>query len=381
MRQFRMIQVVPPNCAYDTRLHRIELRGRHQENWVTFHATFIQMWENRGHIIVTEAQDERHDHQDYTTWYRSVTRRFIGHDGALRDYSCNLVHRLRRVFIEDGYEQGLTALDEGIKILDEDERQRSTMWNDGIDVEHDINEENEEDDEEVDQGESNREVRRRRTRTETMGENTRRPRPPRPSRQADIAAESSRRFPPAHSSRLKASRTETVGESSQRSSPPRHSSHGYIPTSSPMQPEPQMFVPKPPIMNLPLYHFDPYAPGPSYSYVDYGMPRHQMYPSLPQYMPSPYTPPCYNYNMSYSRDDSFMNLLSMPPPHVPFVQPHTGSQYFGMVQPPIFGSINIEVSRVKHQMKNINRLDDIQCKISNLNNLNRMYKHNVQLDI
>ncbi|KAK9119223.1 hypothetical protein Scep_017316 [Stephania cephalantha] len=107
-----------------------------------------------------------------------------------------------------------------------------------------------------------------------------------------------------------------------------------------MQPEPQMFVPRPPIMNLPPYHFDPYAPGAVVSYVDHGMPRHQMYPSLPQYMPSPYTPPCYNYNMSYSGDGSFMNLLTMSPPHVPFAQPHTGSHYFGMVQPPIFGSIS-----------------------------------------
>ncbi|KAK9115268.1 hypothetical protein Syun_022065 [Stephania yunnanensis] len=90
-----------------------------------------------------------------------------------------------------------------------------------------------------------------------------------------------------------------------------------------MQPEPQMFVPRPPIVNLPPYHFDPYAPGPSSSYVDHGMPRHQMYPSLPQYMPSPYTPPCYNYNMPYSGDDSFMNLLTMLQPHVPFPQPHT----------------------------------------------------------
>ncbi|KAK9101347.1 hypothetical protein Scep_024777 [Stephania cephalantha] len=47
-----------------------------------------------------------------------------------------------------------------------------------------------------------------------------------------------------------------------------------------MQPEPQMFVPRPPIMNLPPYHFDPCAPGSSSSYVDHGMPRHQMYPSL-----------------------------------------------------------------------------------------------------
>ncbi|KAK9104770.1 hypothetical protein Scep_021614 [Stephania cephalantha] len=65
-----------------------------------------------------------------------------------------------------------------------------------------------------------------------------------------------------------------------------------------------------------------------------------MYPSLPQYMPSPYTPTPYNYNMPYSGDPAFMNLLTMPQPHVPFPQPHTGSQYFGMVPPPIFWSIS-----------------------------------------
>ncbi|KAK9148595.1 hypothetical protein Scep_007352 [Stephania cephalantha] len=339
MRQFEMVQVVPPNCAYDTQLHRIELRGRHQENWVTFHARYIQMWENCGDNIATTTHNEGHDHQDYMTWYHSITRRFIGHDGALRDYSCNLVHNLRRVFIEDEYEQGLVALDEMIKILDEDEMQRSTLWHDGIDVEHDINEDNEQEDEEDDQGETNREVRRRRTRPETVRERTKRPPPPRPFTQTEIAAESSIRSPPAHSSRPRASRTEIVADSSQRSSLPSHSSHGCIPALSTMQPEPHMFVPRPQIVNLPPYHFDPYAPGPSSSYVDHGMLRHQMYLSLPHYMPSPYTPPCYNYNMSYSGDDSFMNLLTMPQPHVHFPQPHTGSQYFGMVQPPIFGSI------------------------------------------
>ncbi|KAK9112552.1 hypothetical protein Scep_020071 [Stephania cephalantha] len=205
MRQFGMVQEVPPNCAYDAQLHRLELRGHHHENWVTFHASYIQMWENRGDTIATAALNEGHDHQEYMTWYRSVTRRFIGHDGALRDYSRNLVHRLRRVFIEDEYEQGLAALDEGIKILDEDERQRSTLSHDGIDVQQDINDDHEQEDEEDDQGEANIEVRRRRTRPAEVRERTRRPRPPRPSTQSEIAAESSRRSPPARSSRSRAS--------------------------------------------------------------------------------------------------------------------------------------------------------------------------------
>ncbi|KAK9160709.1 hypothetical protein Syun_007050 [Stephania yunnanensis] len=177
MRQFGMVQVVPTNCAYDAQLHRIELRGHHHENWVTFHASYINMWENRGDTIATAAVNEGHDHQDYMTWYRSVTRRFIGHDGALRDYSRNLVHRLRRVFIEDGYEQGLAALDEGIKILDEDERQRSNLSHDRTDVQQDVDEDIEQEDEEEDQGEPNIEVRRRRTRPRGVRERTGRPRP------------------------------------------------------------------------------------------------------------------------------------------------------------------------------------------------------------
>ncbi|KAK9104078.1 hypothetical protein Scep_020922 [Stephania cephalantha] len=323
------------------------------------------MWENRGDTIAIATLNEGHDHQEYMTWYRSVTRRFIGHDGALRDYSRNLVHRLRRVFIEDGYEQGLVALDEGIKILDEDERQRSTLSHDGIDVEQGINEDNEQEDEEDDQGEPNIEVRRRRTRPETVRERTRRPRSPRPSTQTEIAAESSRRSPPARSSRSRVSRTETVGESTQRSSPPTHSSHGYIHASSTPQPEPQMFVARPPSVSLSPYHFDPYAPGPSSSYVDHGMPHHQMFPSLPQYMPSSYTHTPYNYNMPYSGDPSFMNLLTMPQPHVPFPQPHSGSHYFGMVPPPIFGSISSrgESSEAPEETHQSTRRDSMQDQL------------------
>ncbi|KAK9166936.1 hypothetical protein Scep_002127 [Stephania cephalantha] len=126
-----------------------------------------------------------------------------------------------------------------------------------------------------------------------------------------------------------------------------------------------MFVPRPPSVNLPPYYFDPYAPGPSSSYVDPGMPHPQMYPSLPQYMPSPYTPTPYNYNMAYSGDPSFMNLLTMSQPHVPFPQPHAGSQYFGMVSPPIFGSISSrgESSQEPEETQQSTRRDSSQDQL------------------
>ncbi|KAK9111487.1 hypothetical protein Scep_019006 [Stephania cephalantha] len=43
-------------------------------------------------------------------------------------------------------------------------------------------------------------------------------------------------------------------------------------------------------------------------------------------------------------------------------------------------SLDVNLSRVKHQRKSMNLLDVIQCKTSYLNNLNRMYKHIDQLD-
>ncbi|KAK9125869.1 hypothetical protein Scep_014715 [Stephania cephalantha] len=49
------------------------------------------------------------------TWYHSVTRRFVGHDGALRDYSRNLVHRLRRVLSRMGTSKVLLRLMKGFK--------------------------------------------------------------------------------------------------------------------------------------------------------------------------------------------------------------------------------------------------------------------------
>ncbi|KAK9143005.1 hypothetical protein Syun_012405 [Stephania yunnanensis] len=102
-----------------------------------------------------------------------------------------------------------------------------------------------------------------------------------------------------------------------------------------------MFVPGPPSVNLPPYHFDPYAPGPSFFKRGSTWNASSSNVSItPPYMPSPYTPTPYNYNMAYSGDPSFMNLLTMSQPHVPFPQPHAGSQYFGMVPPPIFGSIS-----------------------------------------
>ncbi|KAK9130828.1 hypothetical protein Sjap_011315 [Stephania japonica] len=83
-------------------------------------------------------------------------------------------------------------------------------------------------------------------------------------------------------------------------------------------------------------------------------------------MPSPFTPPYYNFNIPYSGDGSFMHLLGIPP-HVPFMQPHTGSQYVRMVQPLSLIALVVEVNRVNMRKKISQRIE--------LNRLSWTYKH------
>ncbi|KAK9138239.1 hypothetical protein Sjap_008833 [Stephania japonica] len=232
----------------------------------------------------------------------------------------------------------MAALHEGIRILDEDEQQRTTLWNDEnvveLDIDDEASQEEEEEQQKEDQSLADRGRKRKTTTTQTLGESGRRSSPPPPTRPTPRTSE-------------------TVGESSKRSPPPpltRPSSYGYSPLPPLTQPDAHMFLPRTPSMSIHPYHFDPYAPGPSSSYMDHRMPTHSMHGSLPQYMPSPFTPPYYNYNIPYSGDGSFRPLLGMPP-HVPFTLPHTGSQYVGMVQPPIFDSTGSRGQSSQHEEK------------------------------
>ncbi|KAK9137885.1 hypothetical protein Sjap_008479 [Stephania japonica] len=162
------------------------------------------------------------------------------------------------------------------------------MWNDENVVEPKIDDEasqeEEKEQQEEDQSLADRGRRRKTITTQTLGESSRRSSPPPPTCPTP-------RTP------------ETVGESSRRSPPPpltRPSSYGHSPLLPTTQPDTHMFLPRTPSMSVHPYHFDPYAPGPSSSYMDHRMPTHSMHGSLPSYMPSPFTLPYYNYNIPYS---------------------------------------------------------------------------------
>ena len=47
LRQFGLHQEIPPACAYEVQLHRVDARGRHQRDWATYHAPYIALWDTR----------------------------------------------------------------------------------------------------------------------------------------------------------------------------------------------------------------------------------------------------------------------------------------------------------------------------------------------
>ncbi|RVW77286.1 Serine/threonine-protein phosphatase 7 long form-like [Vitis vinifera] len=79
LRQFRMQQGIPLPCLIDMELHLVDRRGRHQYDWVTFHAQYISLWATRSERIATAplAITTMSFYDPYMQWYRRITRRLI----------------------------------------------------------------------------------------------------------------------------------------------------------------------------------------------------------------------------------------------------------------------------------------------------------------
>ena len=79
LRQFHMQQGIPPPCLIDMELHLVDRRGRHQYDWVTFHAQYISLWATRSERIATAplAITTMSFYDPYMQWYRRITRRLI----------------------------------------------------------------------------------------------------------------------------------------------------------------------------------------------------------------------------------------------------------------------------------------------------------------
>ena len=70
-----MQQGIPPPCLIDMELHLVDRRGRHQYDWVTFHAQYISLWATRSERIATAplAITTMSFYDPYMQWYRRIT--------------------------------------------------------------------------------------------------------------------------------------------------------------------------------------------------------------------------------------------------------------------------------------------------------------------
>ena len=56
LRQFGLVQHIPEQCDIELGLHRYDLRGRHDLDWMSIHHHYIQRWEARyDHLARAEA--------------------------------------------------------------------------------------------------------------------------------------------------------------------------------------------------------------------------------------------------------------------------------------------------------------------------------------
>ena len=79
LRQFGLMQGIPPTCSIDIGLHSTDRRGRPQHDWRLHHEHYVELWNTRTERIVTADPIQPHIdyHAPYMIWYRRITRRFI----------------------------------------------------------------------------------------------------------------------------------------------------------------------------------------------------------------------------------------------------------------------------------------------------------------
>ena len=81
IRQFRMVQEMPPNVDTDDALHAINLSGKTKVNWRDKHVGHIQVWNSRAQLLCHGArlEDDMLPAHLYFHWYDRVTWRFVDH--------------------------------------------------------------------------------------------------------------------------------------------------------------------------------------------------------------------------------------------------------------------------------------------------------------
>ncbi|TYK01398.1 serine/threonine-protein phosphatase 7 long form-like protein isoform X1 [Cucumis melo var. makuwa] len=105
LRQFNMLQTPPAISYTDQRLHQIDLRGKHDQDWRRIHAEHIGVWNSRYDFRVeAPTTSEPTVSENYFVWYRSITRRFITQEGAFYHCMYDFVDEVQTFSVEHDIE-------------------------------------------------------------------------------------------------------------------------------------------------------------------------------------------------------------------------------------------------------------------------------------
>uniref|UniRef100_A0A9I9E1F2 Aminotransferase-like plant mobile domain-containing protein n=1 Tax=Cucumis melo TaxID=3656 RepID=A0A9I9E1F2_CUCME len=105
LRQFNMLQT-PPTISYtNQRLHQIDLRGKHGQDWRRIHAEHIGVLNSRYDFRVeAPTTSEPTVSENYFVLYRSITRRFITQEGAFYHCMYDFVDEVQTFSVEHDIE-------------------------------------------------------------------------------------------------------------------------------------------------------------------------------------------------------------------------------------------------------------------------------------
>ena len=87
LRQFGMQQGEPRIVDTSVKLHKIDLTGKFERDWMKEHAVYIQQWNCRGQRVRDAPVFDgvmQYNHL-YMKWYRGITRCHISRDSAKWD--------------------------------------------------------------------------------------------------------------------------------------------------------------------------------------------------------------------------------------------------------------------------------------------------------
>ncbi|KAL8100342.1 serine/threonine-protein phosphatase 7 long form homolog isoform X2 [Apium graveolens] len=96
LRQFGMIQDIPSPAAYSHDLHKIDLKGKTDSNWLSIHRDHLALWIRREQLVSAgQVGDGVSD--GYHTWYSSITLRYLTRIGGGHSYMLDLLDHIDSV--------------------------------------------------------------------------------------------------------------------------------------------------------------------------------------------------------------------------------------------------------------------------------------------